>query len=150
MQKFRVTSVVLVLALAAFPVLAQQSGSAAEAKDMLEKVVSAMKANQAQTIEKINKGEFKKDDLYPYCGGPDGNYSAHGANASLVGQNLKDVKDKSGKPFGQELYKEAQAGKVSEVSYMWPRPGETEPVQKIAYVTKVGDQICAVGYYKQS
>lgn len=30
---------------------------------------------------------------------------------------------------------------------MWPRPNETEPVQKIAYFTKVGDQVCAVGYY---
>jgi hypothetical protein len=31
---------------------------------------------------------------------------------------------------------------------MWPRPGQTEPVQKSAFVTKVADQICAVGYYK--
>jgi hypothetical protein len=31
---------------------------------------------------------------------------------------------------------------------MWPRPGATEPVQKVSYVTKVGDQVCAVGYYK--
>ena len=32
---------------------------------------------------------------------------------------------------------------------MWPRPGTTEPlVKKTTYYTKVGDQICAVGYYK--
>jgi hypothetical protein len=31
---------------------------------------------------------------------------------------------------------------------MWPRPGTTDPVQKISYVTKIGDQVCAVGYYK--
>jgi hypothetical protein len=47
------------------------------------------------------------------------------------------------------MYKNAQEGKVSELSYMWPRPGTTEPlVQKVAYYTKAGDQICAVGYYK--
>ena len=46
------------------------------------------------------------------------------------------------------MYKVAQAGKISEVSYMWPRPGGTDPVQKVSYVTKVGDQVCAVGYYK--
>lgn len=68
----------------------------------------------------------------------------------MVGQSLKELKDKSGKAFGQELYKEAQTGKVSEVSYMWPRPGGTDPVHKVAYVTKIGDQVCAVGYYKQS
>ena len=96
---------------------------------MLEKVVSAMKSNEAQTLQRINKGEFKKDDLYPFCGGPDGKFSANASNTSLVGQSLKDLKDKSGKAFGQELYKEAQTGKVSEVSYMWPRPGGTDPVQ---------------------
>jgi hypothetical protein len=32
---------------------------------------------------------------------------------------------------------------------MWPRPGGTDPVQKVAYVTKIGDQVSAVGYYKQ-
>jgi hypothetical protein len=31
---------------------------------------------------------------------------------------------------------------------MWPRPGGTDPVQKVSFVTKVGDQVCAVGYYK--
>jgi len=36
----------------------------------------------------------------------------------------------------------------NEVAYMWPRPGSTEPVQKVTFVTKVGDQVCAVGYYK--
>jgi hypothetical protein len=32
---------------------------------------------------------------------------------------------------------------------VWPKPGSTEPVEKGTYVTKVGDQICGVGYYKQ-
>jgi hypothetical protein len=32
---------------------------------------------------------------------------------------------------------------------MWPRPGEDEPVQKVAYVTKVDDQVCGVGYYQE-
>jgi hypothetical protein len=31
---------------------------------------------------------------------------------------------------------------------MWPRPGSTDPVKKVSYVTRVGDQVCAVGYYK--
>jgi uncharacterized transporter YbjL len=25
---------------------------------------------------------------------------------------------------------------------------ETDPVQKVSYVTRIGDQICGVGYYK--
>ena len=65
-----------------------------------------------------------------------------------MGQSLKELKDKTGKAFGEEIYKVAQEGKISEVPYMWPRPNETNPVEKVAYVTKVGDQVCAVGYYK--
>jgi len=35
-----------------------------------------------------------------------------------------------------------------EVPYMWPRPGGTEPVEKVVYCSKVSDQTCCVGYYK--
>ncbi len=31
---------------------------------------------------------------------------------------------------------------------MWPRPGSDKPVPKVTFVTKVGDQVCAVGYYR--
>ena len=122
-------------------------GTPAEAKAMLEKVVAAMKKDKAKTLEEITKGEdgFKDRDLYPFCGGPDGKFTAH---PKLVGQSLKDLKDKAGKPLGEEIYKVAQEGKISEVTYMWPRPGEEKPMEKVAYVTKVRDQVCAVGYYK--
>jgi hypothetical protein len=47
------------------------------------------------------------------------------------------------------MMKVATEGKVNEVSYMWPRPGaDITPVQKVSYVTKAGDQLCGVGYYK--
>jgi signal transduction histidine kinase len=62
---------------------------------------------------------------------------------------LKAIKDKNGKAVGEELYAVAQEGKVAEVAYVWPRPGiSSDPVQKVSFVTKGGDQVCAVGYYK--
>jgi signal transduction histidine kinase len=127
--------------------LAGEFGTAAEAKAMLDKAVAALKANKAEALAKFQKGEggFKDRDLYPFCGGPDGNFTAH---PTLNGKSLKDLKDKTGKALGEEIYKAAQEGKVAEVSYMWPRPGQTNPVQKVSYVAKVGDQVCAVGYYK--
>ena len=135
-------------AVLASSVSAAEYGTAAEAKAMLEKAVAAVKANKADALAKFQKGEggFKDRDLYPFCGGPDGNFSAH---PTLTGKSVKDLKDKSGKPLGEEMYKTAQEGKVSEVTYMWPRPGaDTTPVQKVSYVTKVADQVCGVGYYK--
>jgi hypothetical protein len=137
----------VVMLVAAAQARAAEYGTAAEAKAMLEKAVKALKANKAKALEEFTKGEggFKDRDLYPFCGGPDGMFTAH---PKLVGKSLKDLKDKSGKPLGEEIYAKAKEGQISEVSYMWPRPDGTEPVQKVSFVTKVGDQVCAVGYYK--
>ena len=127
--------------------IAAEFGTPAEAKAMLEKAVAAVKADKAKALEMFNKGEggFKDRDLYPFCGGPDGMVTAH---PKLMGKSLKDLKDKTGKAIGEEMYKVAQADKISEVSYMWPRPGSAALVQKVSLVTKAGDQVCAVGYYK--
>ena len=136
----------MVLAFAS-PLFAGEFGTAAEAKAMLEKAVAAVKANQADALAKFTKGEggFKDRDLYPFCGGPDGNFTAH---PSLVGKSLKELKDKAGKPLGEEIYAKAKEGTIGEVAYMWARPGTTDLVQKVSFFTKIGDQVCAVGYYK--
>ena len=128
-------------------VWAADYGTSAEARAMLEKAVIELQKDKVKALEMFNKGEggFKDRDLYPYCGGPDGNFTAH---PTLVGKSLKDLKDKSGKPIGEEIYAKAKSGIISEMSYMWPRPKETELVQKVAFFTMVGDQVCAVGYYK--
>jgi len=129
--------------------IAAEFGTAAEAKAMLEKAVTAIKKDKANALEMFAKGEggFKDRDLYPFCGGPDGNFTAH---PKLIGKSLKDLKDKAGKALGEEMYKVAKEGKISEVGYMWPRPGKDDPVQKVSFVTKVSDQVCAVGYYKEA
>ena len=142
------TAVLSVMAVAGVATgVAAEFGTAAEAKAMLERAVGAIKADTAKALAMFTKGEggFKDRDLYPFCGGPDGKFTAH---PSLVGKSLKELKDKAGKPLGEEIYKVAQEGKITEVTYMWPRPGSTEPVQKVTFVTKAGGQVCAVGYYK--
>ena len=127
---------------------AAEFGTAAEAKAMLDKAVAAVKADKAKALAQFNAGQggFKDRDLYPFCASAaDGNFSAHPA---LLGKSMKELKDKTGKAMGEEMLKVAAEGKVAEVSYMWPRPGAADPVPKVSYVTKVGDQVCGVGYYK--
>ena len=59
------------------------------------------------------------------------------------------LKQRATKVFGQGLYDGAKEGQITEVSYMFPKPGtDTTPVAKISLVTKVGDLGCGVGYYK--
>lgn len=70
------------------------------------------------------------------------------ANPSIIGQDLRSFKDLIGKAFGEEMVRVAQEGKVTGVSYMWPRPGSDTPVAKESSVIRAADQICGVGYYK--
>ena len=140
-----------VLLTAAGMVHAGDRGTAAEAKAMLDKAVAAVKADPAKALAeftadaKAKDGDFFSKDLYVYCGGPDGNFSAH---PSLVGKSMKALMDKATPPkaVGEEFYKAAAAG-GGEVSYSWPLPGGVEPQKKVSIVAPVGDQVCAVGYY---
>ena len=122
-------------------------GNASEAKAMLQKVVSSIKADKTKTLGQISLGEngFRDRDLYPFCGGPDGNFTAH---PQLAGKSMKTLKGQDGEPLGMRLYESAKEGEINEIEYNWPKPGSKDPAKKVSYVTKIGDQVCAVGYYK--
>ena len=140
-------ALILVLSTTA-SVWAADFGTAEEAKAMLEKAVTAVKQDKAKALDAFNAGEagFKDRDLYVFCAGPDGIITVHPA---IKGQQIKSLVDKNGKKLGEAIVASAAEGKISEVDYMWPRPGaDTTPVQKVSYVTKVADQVCGVGYYK--
>ena len=129
---------------------AETSGTAAEAKALLEKAVAAIKADEKKAIDDFNNpnGGFRDRDLYVFCAAaPSYNFTAH-PKAELRGTPLAALVDKKGKKLGEELIKVATEGKIGEVEYMFPRPGGTEPVEKVTFVTKAGNQICGVGYYK--
>ncbi len=160
MKKFAVVTVVFALSVAVgtfgAPQILQaqqqgQLGTAAEAKAMLEKVVAAVKADQTKALVMFNNGEggFKDRDLYPFCFDSGNGTVAATPAKNLIGTDVRALKDKTGKLFGEDLYRAAQASTVTEVSYMFPRPGtDTTPVEKISFVTKVGNLGCGVGYYK--
>jgi hypothetical protein len=145
-------SAALSVALSA-PIFAQgQSGTAAEAKAMLEKAVAAVKADKAKALASFNAGTdgFKDRDLQPFCFNiADGKIVASTV-PNLLGTDIRTLKDKSGKEFGREGYQAAVEGKITETTpYMFPHPG-TDPTlfEKVSFVTRVGDLGCGVGYFK--
>lgn len=131
---------------------AQQAnfGTAADAKAMFDKAIATVKADKVKALEMFNKGEggFKDRDLYPFCFNiSDGKLVA--TLAPTLGMDVRTLKDKAGHAFGEDVYNAAKDGQITEVSYMFPRPGtDPTPVQKVSFVTKVGDLGCGVGYYK--
>jgi signal transduction histidine kinase len=146
----RIAAVFLLpLFLAATPLSAAEFGTAQEAKAMLERATPIVKADKASAFAKFIKGEdgFKDRDLYVFCfNSGDGTINA--GPPTVIGKDVRTLKDKNGDAYGQRIYDSAKEGTITEVSYLFPRPGSTEPVQKHSYVTKVGDQVCGVGYYQ--
>ncbi len=157
-RSFKIAAVSAAVLTLSATVFAQQSqGTADEAKAMLLKAVADLKVDKAKTPELINNGQggFLDRDLYVFCGNiGDGKLVAVGNPnvKQLLGTDARTIKDKNGKPFGQEMYDAYQTkpeGQITEVSYMWVRPGPDKTlVPKVSFVTRVGDLGCGVGYYK--
>lgn len=138
----------LVLSSSLFAEEKAQFGSEQEARAMLEKAVVALKENKPKALEMFNKGEggFKDRDLYVFCANAsDGVMTAH---PNLKGEVLQNIVGKKGFPLGKAIMERAKEGTIQNVTYWWPRPGTTTPLEKHTFYTKVGDQICGVGYYK--
>ena len=96
---------------------AAQYGTAEDAKAMLGRAIAAVKQDEANALDRFNKGDggFKDRDLYVLCANvSDGIITAHPIHK---GGQLKDF------PRGQEVMRTATEGKVSEITYWWPRPG---------------------------
>ena len=117
---------------------------------MLEKAVTAVKADKAKALISFNAGAdgFKDRDLQPFCFEKNTGKLVATTVPAMLGNDVRANKDKTGKVFGPELFAAAIDGKVTEVSYMFPRPGELEAVQKVSFVTGVADLGCGVGYYQ--
>ena len=143
-----VCAAILVPAMAAMaPSWAAESGTAEQAKAMLEKAVAEVKADEAQALEKFNaaEGDYKMADLYVFCAdAKSGEMTAH---PTLMGKNVNTIVDVNGKKLGEEMATTAKEGTIAEIDYMWPRPGTTEPVEKHSYYTIAGAQLCGVGFY---
>jgi hypothetical protein len=147
------SAAVLMLSPAAF---CQDHGTPEQAKAMLIKAEAAVKADKAKALDMFNKGEggFLDRDLYVFCANlSDAKIVAQGnPNAKQVlGQDQRTLTDATGKNFGKELYAAGKKpeGQITEVTYMFVRPGpDTKPVPKVSLVTRAGDLVCGVGYYK--
>ena len=131
-------------------VWAAESGTAEEAKTMLERAVAAVKEDKTKALDMFNNGGggFKDRDLYVWCANAsDGIITAQPYGDK--GKQLKDIQGMHGGSLGETLMQNATEGTIKETTYWWPRPGSDKPFEKATFYTKVGDQICGVGHYKE-
>jgi cytochrome c len=139
-----------VLAWATVCAVAQEFGTAAEAKAMLDRAVTELKANEAAALAKFNdkdNKQFHDRDLYVFCFNmSDGKFTAH-PNPNLMGADIRNLKVKDD-PLGQRIFDNVKEGMITTADYNFPKPGTSLAVPKQSYVTRVSGQGCGVGYYK--
>ena len=88
------------------------------------------KSGATAAIEKLR---YNKTDYF-WINDLDAIMIMHPIKPSLNGKNLYGLKDKAGKQFFKsfvDIVKEKGAGNES---YLWPKPGFEEPVEKVSYV----------------
>ena len=125
-------------------------GTETEARALLERAVTALRADPAGAIVRFNRadGGFQDRDLYVVCFEMGSGIVRTHIDARQRGLDIRTVKQSDGQPFGARLFNAARPGTIATVDYSYPKPGSTIPVPKQSFVTRVGNTGCLVGYYK--
>ena len=134
-------------------VSAQQFGTAEEARAMLDKAVATLKSNEAAALSSFNdpnNKQFHEHDLYVFCFNmSDGKITAYSSPA-LLGIDIRTLTLKDD-PIGQRAYdavRTSPEGSFVTMDHNLPKPGTTEPLPKQSFETRIGNQGCAVDYFK--
>lgn len=132
---------------------AQERASRDEALAMAKAAVAyAAKHGKDKAIADFNdqaNPEWRKKDLYVFAVSTSGDVLAHGINGKLVGKNVIDLKDPSGKLMIQEFRDMAAKG-GGWVDYDWPHPQTKKVEAKTSYVLRFSniDAFVGVGVYR--
>ena len=132
--------------------LAAEYGTAAEAEAMVKKAVAYLKANgkdKAFAEFSNPKGRFVDRDLYVAVYDLKGKCLAHGANRTMIGKDLINMKDTDGKAFVKERIELAKTKDKFWQDYKFMNPVSKAIEPKSMYCERVEDIIVACGTYKK-
>jgi len=141
---------ILVLMLTAASALAQSFGSEKEARAMLDRAIAALKSDEAKALHEFNDAdnkEFHDRDLYVSCFNiADGIFTA--APSAMLGTDIR-IYNVGDDPIGQKAFDAVQGtpeGSVVTLDFNFPKAGK--PAVKQSLESRVGNQGCAVSYYR--
>ena len=144
-------AILIVFLVVSFAYAQGQFGTADEAKTLMKKAVTYLKANgkdKAFAAFNDKKGDFVNKDLYIFVLDLNGKVISHGANEKLIGKDMMATKDKNGQLFIKKMVDLANTKGKGEVEYYWDNPVTKQVAPKVSILEKVGDVIVACGYYK--
>ena len=126
------------------PVFAGEAPPASEQANAVETLVikaaaQVEKEGRTAAFTEFRKkdSEWLRGDTYLYAYDAKGNVLLNAAFPQREGTNIAGQKDAKGKPFQDEILEVAATQGSGWVSYMFPKPGQSEPSEKWAYVKKV-------------
>ena len=144
MRSWRGVFSAIALAVMLAPALAGEappSTKQAEAVEALVTKAAALIEKEGQTAAfaqfRTKDSEWLHGDTYLYAYDLKGNVLLNAAFPQREGTNVAGQKDAAGKPFQDEILQIAATEGSGWVSYMFPKPGQTEPSMKWAYVKRV-------------
>jgi cytochrome c len=150
MLKKVIIAVILCL-FVAVSVFAQQRGTPAEAKKMVEEAIAYIKANgQQKAFAEISNpnGRFVDRDLYLTVFDMNGTCLAHGAIPEVIGKNRLDNKDPDGKFFIKERIEAAKTKGSGWQDYKFPDPLTKKVEPKTFYFERYNDLVVGCGAYQ--
>jgi signal transduction histidine kinase len=152
MKLFRNLTTLLFAAVVSISALAQDHGTREEAKSMVSAALAHIKKVGNDSAFKdftTDKATWTKKDLYVVVQDTKGVVLAHGTNDKLVGKNLIDIKDQSGKLFVRELISVGGKGE-GWVDYDWSNPVSKKVEGKSSFVKRIPgfEGIVLVGVYR--
>src|SRR5579864_2172128 len=147
----RVTVALSALTVGAGLAVAAERGSQDEAKALLDKAIAHVNevgTEKAYADFSRPDGGFVDRDLYVYCLDMEGKMLAHGNNAALIGKNLMEMKDPDGVQPVRESIRILGSSDQGALNFKWPNPISKKIEAKSAFISKVKNDWCGVGYYK--
>jgi len=134
-------------------VFAFASAGPDQAKSMVQKAVKHLKENGPdKAFSDFNnpKGSFVAGELYIFVYDLSGKNVAHGANPSVIGQNLIGLTDADGKLLIKEMVDLAKSKGNGWVDYKYKNPTTGAVEAKTSFIERAGDYLVGCGIYKKS
>lgn len=122
---------------------------AARAKALLDRAAADYRQNPRRALVDFSMvGPYRDGDLYVYVVGENGVLRASGGSSvTLVGRDVRELRDADGKQFMKEMLAGARNWGGGSIEYRWLNGEHGRIEDKIAYYRKSGDAVIAVGYY---
>lgn len=122
-----------------------------QALSILWRAVDELKRHGTEAFAQFNdiNGGFVRDDTYVFVVGiKDQKLYADGGNPRLVGRNVSELTDASGKPVFQKMVDVVTSKDQGSLDYTWRNPVTRQIENKRTFLKRVGDYMIGVGYFQ--